>query len=57
MTNFVSATEMDELRKVKTAVIGPVTAGTLKMLGINVDISAETYTIAGLVEAIQKYFK
>ena len=57
VTNFVSATEMDELRKVKTAVIGPVTAGTLKMLGINVDISAETYTIAGLVEAIQKYFK
>jgi uroporphyrinogen-III synthase len=38
------------------AVIGPVTAGTARELGITVAIEAEQYTVAGLVEALVRHF-
>ena len=38
------------------AVIGPVTAGTARELGIAVAIEAEEYTVAGLVEALVRHF-
>lgn len=37
---------------IKLASIGPVTSGTLRELGLPVDIEAREYTIPGLVEAI-----
>jgi uroporphyrinogen-III synthase len=37
----------------RVAVIGPITADTARELGLRVDIVATTYTIAGLVEAIE----
>jgi uroporphyrinogen-III synthase len=37
---------------VKFASIGPVTSGTLRALGLPVDIEAKEYTIPGLVQAI-----
>ncbi|HWR14554.1 MAG TPA: uroporphyrinogen-III synthase [Terriglobales bacterium] len=39
---------------VKLASIGPVTSGTLRELGLRVDIEAKEYTIPGLVEAMAK---
>ncbi len=42
----------EEIRHIKTAVIGPITAETCRKNGIEPDIVAETYTIDGLVEAI-----
>ena len=45
----------DALAGVKTACIGPVTADTARALGIEPDIVAETYTIDGLVAAIEKH--
>jgi uroporphyrinogen III methyltransferase/synthase len=39
------------------AVIGPVTAGTARELGITVVIEAREYTVPGLVEAIVRYFE
>ena len=42
---------------VKIAVIGPVTAETARGYGLVPSITASEYTIAGLVEAIIKYFK
>jgi uroporphyrinogen III methyltransferase/synthase len=39
------------------ASIGPITTDTAVELGFEVDITAETYTIPGLCEAITRYFK
>ncbi len=38
------------------ACIGPVTAATARELGLQVDVEAKEYTIAGLVQAIVEYF-
>ena len=54
--NFIQAVGADFLREVKTAAIGTVTAETLKNFGVTADIVAEKFTIAGLVDAIKKYF-
>ena len=37
---------------VKTASIGPITSGTMRGLGLKVDVEAKRYDIPGLVEAI-----
>jgi len=39
------------------AVIGPVTAGTARELGITVAIEAQDYTVPGLVDAIVRHFE
>ena len=39
------------------AVIGPVTAETARAQGITVAIEAEEYTVAGLVDALVRYFR
>lgn len=44
-------------RKFTTACIGPVTAGTARELGLQVDVVAEEYTIEGLVKTIIKNVK
>jgi uroporphyrinogen III methyltransferase/synthase len=41
---------------VAVASIGPITSETARGLGFAVDISAETYTIAGLCEAIVRFY-
>jgi uroporphyrinogen III methyltransferase/synthase len=40
------------LENVRIACIGPITANTVRKLGLQVDIEAKEYTIPGLVEAI-----
>ncbi|HZQ92869.1 MAG TPA: uroporphyrinogen-III synthase [Terriglobales bacterium] len=42
------------LRGVMLASIGPVTSGTLRELGLRVDVEAREYTVAGLVRAIRR---
>jgi uroporphyrinogen III methyltransferase/synthase len=44
------------IQGVAIASIGPITADTARKLGFDVHIVAESYTIAGLCEAIQKYY-
>ena len=51
--NFINAFGVESLKKVKVASIGPITLETLKSYGIDADITANEYTIAGLVEAIK----
>ncbi|RTZ98273.1 MAG: uroporphyrinogen-III C-methyltransferase [Deltaproteobacteria bacterium] len=55
--NFVSLLPADRvaelLTSVTTASIGPITSQTAADLGVRIDITATTYTIAGLVEAIR----
>jgi len=41
-----------ELRKARLASISPVTSATLRELGCEPDVEAQTYTMAGVVEAI-----
>ncbi|AGB41203.1 uroporphyrin-III C-methyltransferase [Halobacteroides halobius DSM 5150] len=45
------------LRGVDIACIGPITAGTARKYGLTVEIIANEYTIAGLTEAIKKYYR
>jgi uroporphyrinogen III methyltransferase/synthase len=44
------------IQGVTIAAIGPITADTARNLGFDVHIVAESYTIAGLCEAIQQYY-
>jgi uroporphyrinogen III methyltransferase/synthase len=41
----------------KVACIGPVTAATCLEHGVNPDVIAEEYTIAGLVQAIRNFYE
>ncbi|GAW93603.1 uroporphyrinogen-III C-methyltransferase [Calderihabitans maritimus] len=45
------------LKGVTVACIGPITAGTARELGLQVDVEAQEYTIDGLVEALVEYFQ
>ena len=44
----------ERLKRVKIASIGPITTATLRELGLEPTLQAETYNIDGLVAAIQK---
>jgi uroporphyrinogen III methyltransferase/synthase len=47
----------DILKKITMASIGPITTETAKKEGFNIEISAETFTIQGLCDAILKYYQ
>jgi len=44
------------LHGITMASIGPVTSRTLREVGLWVDLEADTYTMEGLVEALERYF-
>jgi uroporphyrinogen III methyltransferase/synthase len=44
------------LRGLTLASIGPITTDTATARGLEIDITAETYTIAGLVAALERHF-
>ena len=44
------------MQLVKIASIGPITSDTARELGFEVHITAETYTIPGLVDAILSFY-
>jgi uroporphyrinogen III methyltransferase/synthase len=44
------------LGKAAVAVIGPVTAETAREHALRVDVSAEPYTVAGLLDALERHF-
>ncbi len=54
--NFIAAVGVERLANVKVAAIGPITAQALKNFGVNVDIVAQVFTIAGLVDAIKNFY-
>lgn len=57
VTNLIQALgSAESLHHAKTAAIGPITAETCRKHGIEPDIVAEEYTIAGLMQAIRKKF-
>ncbi len=58
--NFNSLLPEDEvhdlLKGITIASIGPITSDTARALGIEVHITADTYTIPGLIEAILRFY-
>ncbi|MEG0831442.1 MAG: uroporphyrinogen-III C-methyltransferase, partial [Acidaminococcaceae bacterium] len=59
VTNLLEALGADSalLTGVKTAVIGPITAATCHKHGLTPVITAATFTIEGLVDAIEGYYQ
>jgi uroporphyrinogen III methyltransferase/synthase len=59
--NFKALLPSDNFQKlmqgVTIASIGPITTNTAKKLGFDVHVSADSFTIPGLVEAIQQYYQ
>ena len=55
--NFVNAVREKYLSRAKIAAIGPITAETLKKFGVDADVVAKEFTIAGLVEAIKNFYE
>jgi uroporphyrinogen III methyltransferase/synthase len=45
------------LGKTVVAVIGPITAETAAGHGLRADVSAEPYTVAGLLDALERHFE
>ncbi|MCX8109986.1 MAG: uroporphyrinogen-III C-methyltransferase [Syntrophorhabdaceae bacterium] len=54
--NFVFIYGKEILENCTVASIGPITTGTLKDYGIDAQIEAQRYDIAGLVDAIEGYY-
>jgi len=44
------------LARATVGVIGPVTAATARECGVRVDVTASTYTVAGLMDALDAHF-
>jgi len=59
VTNLLDALGNDAqlLKNIKTAVIGPITAATCQKQGLTTDIVATDFTISGLINAINNYYK
>lgn len=59
VTNLLDALGNDAplLKNVKTAAIGPITAATCQKRGLTTDIVAADFTISGLINAINNYYK
>jgi uroporphyrinogen III methyltransferase / synthase len=48
---------LDLLSETTIACIGPVTAETARERGLRVDVTAEKYTMAGLLDALERYYR
>lgn len=45
-----------QLSKLTVASIGPITSKTLTDRGVRIDVQAEVYTVAGLLDALERHF-
>ncbi len=61
VTNFVKLMESEKLheilKEVAIATIGPITSETVRKQGLKVSVEAMDSTVAGLVQALQDYFR
>ena len=59
VTNLLKAldSEKELLKDVTLAAIGPITAKTMEKNGLKPTVCADTYTIDGLVEALNKFYR
>jgi uroporphyrinogen III methyltransferase/synthase len=56
LCNGLGSRAAELLGKTVVAVIGPITAETARDRGLSVAVSAEPYTVAGLLDALERYF-
>ena len=52
MRGLAELAGIEGLRGVRVACIGPVTAGAVREIGLEVDVEAAVHTAEGLVEAL-----
>ena len=55
--NFVDMFGIETLSKIPAASIGPITSETIRSFNVEPVVTAEEFTISGLVDAIEKYFR
>lgn len=55
--NFVEMFGIETLSKIPSASIGPITSDTIRSFNVEPVVTAEEFTISGLVNAIEKYFR
>ena len=60
--NFVKRLEteggrLEQLAGVCLAAIGPVTAETMRTIGLSVDLMPETFTVSALINALNRYYE
>lgn len=56
VTDLLGADAAALLAKVTVASIGPVTSDTLRARNVNIDVTASTYTVEGLLDALEARF-
>lgn len=56
LANALGAHAAEHLRNVCVASIGPITSESARELGIRVDVSATTHTVAGLLDVLDAHF-
>ncbi|HVW30190.1 MAG TPA: uroporphyrinogen-III C-methyltransferase [Polyangiaceae bacterium] len=56
VTDLLGADAAALLAKVTVASIGPVTSDTLRARNVNIDATASTYTVEGLLDALEAHF-
>ncbi|HVJ18840.1 MAG TPA: uroporphyrinogen-III C-methyltransferase [Polyangiaceae bacterium] len=57
LCDALGAGAADVLKKVTVASIGPITTKTALERGLRVDVTATTYTVAGVLDALEQHFK
>jgi uroporphyrinogen III methyltransferase / synthase len=57
LLDIIGSQNVSLLDKIAVAAIGPVTAATARENGLDVVVEAEDYTIDGLVEAVETYWR
>ena len=53
----LGASAIELLGRLTVASIGPITTRTAEELGVRVDVTATTFTVDGLLDALEKYFE
>jgi uroporphyrinogen III methyltransferase/synthase len=53
----LGASAVELLGRLTVASIGPITTRTAEELGLRVDVTATTFTVDGLLDALEKYFE
>jgi uroporphyrinogen III methyltransferase/synthase len=56
MVEMLGADAPSLLASVTLASIGPITSATLARHGLEVAVTAETYTVEGLLDALEKHY-
>jgi len=57
LVQYCPPANLELLRTIPTACIGPISAETARKNGLNVKVTAKKYTCDGLFEALEKYLK